>query len=225
MVNDLQSQTRTGRTQAPTESRKEAKRERMVDAAMRAFAEHGYQGARVEDIAAELSIAKGSFFQYFGSKEGLFLAAYKRAVESLPDWLMAPPDVQESGFFSILRYWMSQTEHLLREDWVPNRVALIGNYGTDLSMKREINRFLATDPYGTGAFVDFGLGRGELRNDIEREMIVSMLNWLSDRFLDALLTEELDPGLFPAQEDTTAKREARIAQFEELVRSAIGART
>jgi TetR/AcrR family fatty acid metabolism transcriptional regulator len=64
--------------------RSAVKRELILDAAMRHFAEHGYQGARVEDIALELGIAKGSIFQHFGSKAGLFLATYKRAVTSLP---------------------------------------------------------------------------------------------------------------------------------------------
>lgn len=63
--------------------RSAAKRDRIVDAALRHFAEHGYQGARMGDVAAELGIAKGSVFQHFGSKAGLFLATYKRAVSSL----------------------------------------------------------------------------------------------------------------------------------------------
>jgi AcrR family transcriptional regulator len=39
---------------------------------MRHFAEQGYHAARVGDIAAALGIAKGSIFQHFGSKDGLF---------------------------------------------------------------------------------------------------------------------------------------------------------
>ncbi|MGA9860630.1 MAG: helix-turn-helix domain-containing protein, partial [Terriglobales bacterium] len=59
--------------------RSEAKRARIVDAAIRHFAERGYSAARVEDIAAQLGIAKGSVFQHFRSKEGLFFEAYKKA--------------------------------------------------------------------------------------------------------------------------------------------------
>lgn len=201
------------------------KRERMIDIAVRAFAEYGYQGARVEDMAQELGVAKGSFFQYFGSKEGLFLAAYQKAVGSLSAWLDASQEVKKKGFFATLRYWLERTEHMLREDWVPYRVALIGNYGTDLKLKREINRFLAEqDPYGTAAFLRFGIEHGEVRDDVEEEMLVSMLDWLAERFQDALLTEELDPGLFHRQGDSAAKRKARIDQFVELIQSAIGAR-
>ena len=57
-----------------------ARRERIVSVAMRHFAERGYEGTRMDAIASELGIAKGSIFQYFGSKAGLFLAAYKDAV-------------------------------------------------------------------------------------------------------------------------------------------------
>ncbi len=188
------------------------------------FAEQGYHASRVGDIAAQLGIAKGSIFQHFGSKDGLFFEVYKKAVRSLPAYLDAPGRVRESGFFAVLRYWLVSTEHLLREDWVPYRVSLLGNYGTDLTLKREINRFLMTeDPYGTVLFVRFGLQRGELRKDMDVEMIVSILDWMMERFQDALLTEELDPGLFRKQGELPEKKEARINQFLDVLRRAIGA--
>src|SRR5579883_2562674 len=135
----------------PPRPRSENKRSRIVYAAMRHFAEHGYHASRVGDIADELGIAKGSIFQHFGSKDGLF--------------------------FEALLYWLASTEHLIGEDWIPYRVSLLGNYGTDLALKREINRFLlAEDPYGTVAFVKFGQQRKELRADMDQEMIVSFLD-------------------------------------------------
>jgi hypothetical protein len=116
-----------------------------------------------------------------------------------------------------------RTENILRDNWVPYRIYLIGNYGTDLALRREINRFLVTeDPYGWGAFVRFGLKRSELRSDLDVEMIVSILEWTMDRFQDALLTEELDPGLFRRQGDGADKREARINQFLDLLKRAVG---
>ncbi len=39
--------------------RLEAKRARIVDAALRHFAEHGYHAARIEDLSAQLGVAKG----------------------------------------------------------------------------------------------------------------------------------------------------------------------
>ena len=207
----------------PARPRSEEKRGRIIDAAMRHFAEQGYHAARVGDIAAGLGIAKGSVFQHFGSKDGLFFEVYKKAVRSFPRYLDAPSEVRDRGFFDVLRYWLTRTEHMLHEDWIPYRISLLGNYGTDLTLKREINRFLlAEDPYGNVAFVRFGLQRGELRRDLDQEMIVSILDWTVERFQDALLTEELDPGLFRRPGDPTEKKEARIAQFLDVLKRAIG---
>jgi TetR/AcrR family transcriptional regulator len=203
--------------------RSESKRSRIIDAAMQHFANNGYHAARVGDIADALGIAKGSIFQHFGSKDGLFFEVYKRAVRSFSKYLDAPAEVRSAGFFEVLSYWLVRTEHLLHEDWIPYRISLLGNYETDLVLKREINRFLTTeDPYGNVAFVRFGLARGELRKDMDLEMIVSILDWTVERFQDALLTAELDPGLFRRQGEMPEKKEARIRQFVELLQRAIG---
>jgi len=146
-------------------------------------------------------------------------------VSMLPTYLDAPAEVRREGFFATLGYWLRRTDHLLREDWMPYRLTLLGNYGVDLKLRREINRFLAEeDPYGTAAFVRLGVERGEVRKDVDEEMIVSILDWTMDRFQDALLSAEVDPGLFRRHGERPERTEARIEQFLELLRSAIGAR-
>ena len=75
------SQTAGARDRSPVRAtaRQQARRERIVAAAMRQFAERGYSGVRIEEIAAQAEVAKGAVFGYFGSKAGLFLAAYQAA--------------------------------------------------------------------------------------------------------------------------------------------------
>lgn len=202
-----------------------SKKDLIVEVAMRHFAEHGYRGARVEDIAAEVGVAKGTVFLHFGSKEGLFLAAYERAVRELPSWLDAPPEIVEQGFWAVLDYWIERTEEFLEEAWVPNRVAMIGRYDTGLGLRRPIDRFMRSeDPYGTLEFVEFGVRRGEIRDDVDPEMIASMLDWLAERFQDALGSEELDPGLVHRKPFRPDRRERRIREFLEVLRTGIAAR-
>src|SRR2546425_4847456 len=209
---------------SPPRPRSESKRARIIDAAMRHFAEQGYHEARVGDIAAALGIAKGSIFQHFGSKDGLFFEAYKKAVRSFSAYLNVPADVKAQGFFEVLRYWLVHTEHMVREDWIPYRVYLLGQYGTDLALKREINRFLiAEDPYVRVAFVRFGLERAELRKDLDVVVIVSIIDWMVERFQEPFLVEELYPGLFRRQGDPQGRKEARIGQFLDVLKRAIGA--
>src|SRR6202041_1389465 len=100
--------------QGPARPRSEAKRTRIIEAATQHFAEHGYHAARVGDIAVGLGIAKGSIFQHFGSKDGLFFEVYKRAVYSFAPYLRVPAEVRELGFFGVLHYWLVRTEHMVR---------------------------------------------------------------------------------------------------------------
>jgi AcrR family transcriptional regulator len=198
------------------------RRRKIVEVAMRQFAEHGYRGGRIEDIASECGVAKGTVFLDFGSKEGLFLAAYERAVSMLPAWLDAPADVVELGFWQTLDYWLERTEQFNAQDWVPNRVAMIGRYDTGMGLRRPINRFMRSeDPYGTLEFVEFGVRRGEIREDVDPEMIASMLDWLAERFQDALSSEELDPGLIHRRPE---RRGMRIKEFVEVLREGISSR-
>ena len=201
------------------------KREPIVEVAMRHFAEHGYRGARVEDIASEVGVAKGTVFLHFGNKEGLFLTAYQRAISLLPAWLDAPTAVVAQGFWAVLDYWLERTEEFIQAEWVPNRVALIGRYDTGLGLRRPIDRFMRSeDPYGTLEFVEFGVERREIRDDVDAEMIASMLDWVVERFQDALASAEFDPGLIHRKPDRPERREQRIREFVDLLRGGIAKR-
>ncbi len=204
--------------------RQRAKQDKIIAIAMEHFAMHGYEGARAEAIAAAAGVSKGAVFSYFGSKAGLFLAAYQAAARTFSRYLDAPEQVLDKGFFATISYWLARTPHMIHEDWIPYRVVLIGNYSADLQLKREISRYMQReDPYGTTEFVRFGVQRGEVRRDIEIELIISMVDWMIDRCQDAIVTEELDPGLFGYFTQSAQAREKRVAQFVELLRSAIAA--
>ena len=186
---------------------------------MRHFAERGYRGARVEDIATEVGVAKGTVFLDFTSKEGLFLAAYQRAVSMLPAWLDAPSEIVELGFWAIVDWWLERTEEMGEQDWVANRVSMMGRNDTGLGLRRPIDRFMRSeDPYGTLEFVEFGVQRGEVRDDVDAEMLASMLDWLAVRFQDALVSVDLDPGLIHRKPE---RRSMRIKEFVEVLRGGI----
>jgi AcrR family transcriptional regulator len=210
-----------GRSKRAAEA--EVRRDRIIETAMRHFADHGYRGGRVEDIAAEVGVAKGTVFLDFGSKEGLFLAAYQRAVSRLPAWLDAPPQIVEEGFWATLDWWLERTEQFSADDWVPNRLAMIGRYDTGMRLRRPIDRFMRSeDPYGTLEFVEYGVRLGEIRDDVDVEMIASMLDWVAERFQDALNEADLDPGLIHRRPE---RRDIRIKEFVEILREGIAGRT
>jgi TetR/AcrR family transcriptional regulator len=208
--------------QAPT-SRSLQKRTLILNAAMHHFAEYGYEAARVGDMANHLGIAKGSVFQHFGSKDGLFFESYKSALRSLPPYLDVPSDVKDAGFFAVVRYRLSLPVQFWDQFRVPYRIVVLGNYGSDMSLKKRIVRFVATeDPLGAAAFVKMGIERGELRTDVDPVLITSVLECTFERMQDSLLTGEGDRELFHRTGDFNGNREQVIEQFLKILRGAIG---
>lgn len=55
-----------------SEATKTQNRERLLDAAAQAFADHGLAGAKIDDISVAAGLAKGTVYNYFESKEHLF---------------------------------------------------------------------------------------------------------------------------------------------------------
>jgi AcrR family transcriptional regulator len=199
------------------------KRSLILTAAMHHFARHGYEAARVGDMASELGIAKGSVFQHFGSKDSLFFEAYKMALRELPKYLDVPAAVKDAGFFHVVRYRLSLPAEYWARYSVANRIVLLGNYGSDLNLKKRIAQFIANeDPLGTAAFVQMGIERGEVRNDIDPALITSILECTFAHMHDFLLTTEPDRDLFQRTDRFQGNREQLVDQFLTLLRGAIG---
>lgn len=59
------------------ESRREQRHAQILDAAIRVFAQHGYHGCRISDIAAEAGIAYGLVYHYFQNKEAVLLCIFE----------------------------------------------------------------------------------------------------------------------------------------------------
>lgn len=60
----------------------------ILDAARRLFLDQGYEGTRMEQIAAEAGVSKLTVYNHFGDKDDLFFAAIEsRCLEQVPDAL------------------------------------------------------------------------------------------------------------------------------------------
>ena len=90
---------RLGLMNAATQTAGQATRERLLQAAARIVARDGMEAATTAAIAAEASVAEGTLYRHFDSKDDLLIASYRQmkqevflgAGEGL-DTSMAPPE-------------------------------------------------------------------------------------------------------------------------------------
>lgn len=116
------------------------KRKRILDAAVRVFAEHGYHGARVGDIAEDAGVAHGLLYHYFASKDEVLKTIFVenwgellkrfRAVEETHE----PADEKLAGIAKILlRTWRNDpalvtvmVREVARSQHIQGQVAEVG---------------------------------------------------------------------------------------------------
>lgn len=85
-----------------------ARREELVQTAVRHFAAKGFDGTSLDDVAADAGVAKALLYHYFGSKRDLFLAGV--AVLDLDTILDALPAIVEGAL-------LSESVPLIVDEW------------------------------------------------------------------------------------------------------------
>src|SRR5580704_14433973 len=92
------------------ERRRQQTRDHLLAAAAQVFAERGFHGASLDEVAAVAGFSKGAVYSNFKNKEDLFLALFKanydREMEALRatfEGSAAPPETRLSDFVALLR--------------------------------------------------------------------------------------------------------------------------
>ncbi|MEU1726943.1 TetR/AcrR family transcriptional regulator [Nonomuraea sp. NPDC005692] len=84
-------------------------RQRLLRAAAEAFAERGYDGTRVADIAAAAGVSNGALYAHFGSKAELLVAALlAHGRRGLADLFAADPDRSVPDLLLEIGRWLPQ---------------------------------------------------------------------------------------------------------------------
>jgi AcrR family transcriptional regulator len=83
------------------------RRQAILDAALMVFAEHGFEAARLDDVAARAGVAKGTLYLYFKDKETLFEELLRGAVSPVLERITALADAPDVPFDKALEFLFS----------------------------------------------------------------------------------------------------------------------
>ena len=81
------------------------KEQKIIDAAEVVFSAVGYANAKMEDVARQAEVSKGTVYFYFDTKENLYMAVTYRAIQTLNDFLYRTIDEHKgkAGLQVVLR--------------------------------------------------------------------------------------------------------------------------
>ncbi|MDE6608336.1 MAG: TetR/AcrR family transcriptional regulator [Lachnospiraceae bacterium] len=90
------------------------KQDRMINAALKVFAQNGYKGASTDDIVKEAGISKGLLFHYFVSKLGLYTFIFDYSTRYMTLELTTTVDKEETELFEIYKQMEFAKMHALK---------------------------------------------------------------------------------------------------------------
>ncbi len=175
----------------------ETKRQRITDVAVKEFAAQGYAGASINRMIDRLQIAKGSIFQYFGDKSGLFMYVFDVAMTMVKDYLRDVRDSTiEEDIFARLDRTLAAGIAFVKAH--PRIYALYLRIQFDQTTPFRDDILSSLRKYSLAylrSLLQAARDKGELRIDLDLDQTAFLLDAVMDRFLQSLSMEHFDAGL------------------------------
>ena len=148
-----------------SEERREERREQILAGARRCFAEHGYEGATVARLEEEIGLSRGAIFNYFPSKEDLFVELAVRDTARMSDlWV-------NHGLESVVREVVE-----LDPAWLSVYLELFRRVRTDTDFKERIESRQKEIAPANRARIEEAQRSGEFRDDVEPRHLGAFVN-------------------------------------------------
>ena len=202
----------------------DSKKSKILDAAVDEFSLHGFRQASVNRMVDRIGIAKGSLFQYFGSKEGLFKVIFNYAVDLVRQTLrQVKRETSGQDFFTRIRESTLAGIRFIKRHPRVYRIYLKMIFQEDFPLRAEFLQqvHLFSAEY-LRPIVEDGIARGDLRADLDPDMAVFLLDALMDRFLQAYCVPFLDAGA-QIYQAADSDLDRKVAGFVDMLRLGMGA--
>ncbi len=202
------------------------KQQRVLDEALSEFARQGYARASLNTLVRRLGIAKGSIFQYFRDKAGLFRTVFHFAVERVIHHLRGVRQAtQGQDPFARLHQSLVAGLELIERDPRLFELYLRIMFEGDIPFRAELLGTVLN--FGRDYILDIlreGVADGHLDPELDLEVAAFVVEAVLERFLVARAVEHMDLGL-GVHGVPRARAEERAARVVELLRRGLGCLT
>ena len=168
-------------TAAKTRTRRPAERRgEILDAALELFSERGYHATGVADIAAELNMSHGTFYNYFASKRDILEQLVDEAARRIEDSVAKGGAPGRARSLPEFREQVQQIADALfatiREDPRLARLLLLEATAVDDQLTDRVLNLLDELRALTATYLRHGVAHGFLRRDLDAVETARALN-------------------------------------------------
>lgn len=178
-----------------TEEYKEQKKKQLLDSAMACFAEKGYQAATIDDIVSHSGMSKGAVYNYFTSKEDIYLTLLEEATKNSFEIYHQRFTPKMSASEKLKQLFTINASLPFHEEekrkWVGVQLEFWINASRNPELKEKMLRRLHLYRKLAQDIIQEGQNTGEFRKDVNSEVLAESC-WviLDGAFLHALVAGE-----------------------------------
>jgi TetR/AcrR family fatty acid metabolism transcriptional regulator len=179
------------------------KRTLILDAAIRVFAEHGYHGARVADIAEDAGVAHGLLYHYFASKDEVLRTIFVENWGELIGRFRAVEDADESASEKL-----EGIAKILLRTW-RNDPALVTVMVREVARSQQLQAQV-TEVREAFAIVERVIEQGQTQGTFRADVDAQLASWIFYGGLEEVLTGWVLGQLPDGEEDVTRAERTAI---------------
>jgi AcrR family transcriptional regulator len=145
------------------------RRNEIIMAASKLFAEKGYHATNIADIAAELNIGHGTFYRYFDNKLDIFVNVISEIIGRI-SVVVVTEKAEDAGTLEEYRSQLYRIGEglvdIMVKETIAARILFYESLGIDEQITEMIHK--AFDLFGayTQSYLENGVNKGFLRNDL-----------------------------------------------------------
>ncbi len=193
------------------------KRNRIVLAAVDEFSVHGFKSASMNALVRTIGISKGSIFQYFTNKEGLFLYVIQHAVDLVKRYLKrVRTETADQEVFERIKGSMMAGVTFVQKHPKIFELYLRLMFESDIPFRSELIQSIRrlSIEYLTG-LLQTGKERGEIDGSVDVHKAAFFLDSILDRCLQAYGMQHVDVGLglFGASYEEAEAWASQVTEF------------
>jgi AcrR family transcriptional regulator len=144
---------------------KEQARGKIIEHALKMFSERGYYHTRMTDIASDMGVSKGAIYEYFESKEQLFIEAIRHHGEKRARVLRRFLDSGSFKSLSTAEFFDEMLE--LRLSSLPLSVDLLRETERNRELRKQFVGLAEEWGQGLLGLIEEMKGRGEIKADVD----------------------------------------------------------
>ncbi len=143
----------------------------IVQAAVKIFSKEGFHDAKIDDIAQEAGVAKGTVYQYFSSKQELFQEMIKYSIEkysqAVKKIVSSEENIEEKIYTLAANHGKFIKEHIEMAEIVPHQAHVLSQEMRLWIMEQKKHIFIVLEE-----MIENGINKKEIRKDVDKEIAV-----------------------------------------------------